>query len=748
MKRISLFMTALLLIILSSCSPGEMTVQDEAMSPAEITANEKYKMSDLEDGAYYLGENTLAVFPYKDKLYKVGYELGYYDLSFGMVYTSLCDFGGDRFSDVYVDDRGIYCYDGAVILVFAHDGISQTEYRVADGKTKHYQVQVTGTDDYILACGSRKNGSDMFESYVFTVERATGAVSEYVISEKNTLDTLLAFEPGSKTNTAVMFRSDSTEEIMMMGGESVYAVYTFDAAKGKLSKEYTYDFAVSGADYVAEDDCFYGMFRNIYLTFEGSFRLASSGFGETEFTGYRNISGTSAFAPVKSAVEAAGGEVQAMSLEANPCHFFTGFDYICLDSYNNTVCVFSGSPAAPAETLTVLYLTQTPQIIPDFNEPAGHNLDSAVIRPNLEFEESNKVTVKTKTYDLAEFSDRLRMKLLAGDRDYDIVYLDQAGELLPHILRYGLYLPLEGYSEINTSFDNYIDGVRDVMSYDGHIYGVPYALGGMSLAVQDDYHELGLPKLEGAYSFDDFWRVCEEMKNSPNGDVLTIDFHLFRQLMKSVVEDGAEKGVIDEEAVYETVSKFMEYRDAEVITPWINRGSFLLGHIYTFSTPGVKMTDYKSSFCELIPYPSYSGKTYVPVESVIYANSLTENTDLSVKYLAMLMTKDYAAEAASGKSNLWKEKSDYFMFGSYALNTKALVEACYEPPVKPYSFGEYDSYLLDNGSTALINPAPNLYSEMLDELFYSVFKELAAGNVTAKEAADQICREVNYRIME
>ena len=749
MKRITTGIIALTMLMLPSCGTDntDQPLTETTTEPIVISANAKYKMSDLEDGAYYLGEDTLAVFPYGDRFYKAGAELGYFDLTTDMAYTKLCDLGDIKEADVYVDDRGIYCFNGSDVLVFSHDGTTSKEYKVSDADTRSYQIQITSVEDYILVSGSRNTESGIFQTYIYTVERSTGKIQEYVISESPLLDTLLSFEPGSKKNTAIMVKSAITDEIMMMGGESAHNVSVFDASKGKLNNEYTYNFSISGADYVAEDDCFYGMFPNTYLTSAGAFRLASAKFGETEFTGYRNVTGAAAFAPIKTAVEASSEKLHAMGLDYHPHHFFTGYDYICLDEHNDTVCIFSGNPNETGETLTVLYPTQVLSLMFSGTQ-LGNNLDSAVFRPNIEFEEANDVTVKSKTYPLEEFSDRLRMKLLAGDNDYDIVYLDNAGEILAHLLRYELYLPLEGYSEIASSYDNYIAGVKDVMSYNGHIYGVPYNIGGLSLSVQEDYHELGLSPLEGAYSFDDFWRICEEVKNNPDGDVITMDFQLFRQLMKSVIEDGAEKGAMDDKAVQDTIAKFMEYRNAGIITPWNNMSNFLFIHINTFSQTGLKMGNYNSDFRELIPYPSYNGKTYVPVESMIYANSLTKNADLSVKYLSMLMTKEFAAEAVSTKSNLWKEKSDYFVFGSYGTDTEALIESGYEMPVKPYEYGEYDSYLMDHGSTALINAAPNLYSEGLDELICSVFNELAAGNLSAEEAAEMICKEARYRILE
>ena len=78
--------------------------------------------------------------------------------------------------------------------------------------------------------------------------------------------------------------------------------------------------------------------------------------------------------------------------------------------------------------------------------------------------------------------------------------------LLASILNYNLYLPLEAYDSISSGFDKYFDGVRDVMSYDGHIFGIPYYLTVEGFTSEDNT----IDKLSPDYTLDDFWKLCEE----------------------------------------------------------------------------------------------------------------------------------------------------------------------------------------------------------------------------------------------
>ena len=140
-------------------------------------------------------------------------------------------------------------------------------------------------------------------------------------------------------------------------------------------------------------------------------------------------------------------------------------------------------------------------------------MSGAMTRMNTQFEEENKIAANAKGYAHDKFVDNLRLKLLAGDDDYDVVMLEHADELLASILNYNLYLPLEAYDSISSGFDKYFDGVRDVMSYDGHIFGIPYYLTAYGLTTEGDTGST-LDKLSTDYTLDDFWKLCEEFGSS------------------------------------------------------------------------------------------------------------------------------------------------------------------------------------------------------------------------------------------
>lgn len=50
---------------------------------------------------------------------------------------------------------------------------------------------------------------------------------------------------------------------------------------------------------------------------------------------------------------------------------------------------------------------------------------------------------------------------------------------------------------------------------------------------------------------------------------------------------------------------------------------------------------------------------------------------------------------------------------------------------------------MDNVENVLINVAPNLYSEGMDDFLYAIFIKLADKKISPQEASEKICREAN-----
>lgn len=69
-------------------------------------------------------------------------------------------------------------------------------------------------------------------------------------------------------------------------------------------------------------------------------------------------------------------------------------------------------------------------------------------------------------------------------------------------------------------------------------------------------------------------------------------------------------------------------------------------------------------------------------------------------------------------------------------------------PKIPAEWSLYDVFLIENAGASLVNAAPALYSSGMEEFLDEVFEGLLDGSMAAEESAREICREVDYRILE
>ncbi len=136
-------MITAMLMLFSSCTKKA----DDSFTPV---ANEKYKMSDLPASAYYLGEDTVCFFPYNNKIYKAGNEVGVFDIESGMNYTRLCDIPDGEAYSMCVTSDGIFLYSGSSVSKIGFDGEEVNKYALPehDGKPRFQEICVT--DKYIV----------------------------------------------------------------------------------------------------------------------------------------------------------------------------------------------------------------------------------------------------------------------------------------------------------------------------------------------------------------------------------------------------------------------------------------------------------------------------------------------------------------------------------------------------------------------------------------------------------------------
>ncbi len=717
MRKICLsFLLIFVLITLFGCKVSDSPADDER----------RYACDAIPEGIYYFEDEPDVVYPYGNKFYEASYNTGNvgYREPESMEYHLLYNVG-DAADDIYVDESGIYTVGGHVVYHIDFDGnvIEKTELPEFEVVQDGYCI--AASENYITVCYRyvKENGKD-FENKIYVIDRKTNEITQYDYQKSQDNDTLGRIIPTSNGGKFVVIGTSQA--------------YNFDAATGKI--ELLYERANSHSnDYSKNDNCLY--FFEKYMS--GEINFGRTQLPDGEKTIVRSTDSEYFYPEIKALVEDAGREAKENWFSGI---FYTESGYILWDKLNKVICVFTEKVNNTGEEITVLYRNSPSTVetaLPDYEIEFGW-MNGAMSRMNTQFEEENKIAVNAKGYAHDKFVENLRVKLLAGDDDYDVVMLEHADELLASILNYNLYLPLETYDSISSGFNKYFDGVRDVMSYDGHIFGIPYYLTVEGFTSENDT----IDKLNPDYTLDDFWSFCEESGSSRIMFCTTLTNHKpFYYIISSILEDGMKKGDISPDTILECIETYMKYRKAGSLNlnPPGDGPLRIIGGIGGTLSSNFDERDYKG----LRSLPTYDGKRYVNIESMAYINSKTKNADFAVQYLSMLVSDDYLAWITEyQKSYLAKDKDSYFCFSPEPNKLENEYRRTKLSGEENFYMRGCNPFLVENGGDLFVNAAPRIYTGSLEDMINEVYDGLNEGKLTAEEAADKIYSEASYQLME
>ena len=716
MKKVSLILLMIfMLVLICGCS----TIGDNSS---------KYNCNAIPEGVYYFDDSPLVVYPYDNKFYEATYidgNIGYREPE-NMEYHLLYNVGEEYVCDMYVDSTGIYTVGDHVVYHIDFDGNIIDEIALPDFETFISDYSITANEKYIAICYHYNTESgEKFKNVIYVIDRNTNEITTYDYKKFKDGDTLEKILPTSKEN-----------EFILVGN---YQVYTFDASNGKY--ELLYD-GVNAfeIDYSPKENRLY--FIHDILS-SSSLELGSITVPEGEKNIARILELEYFYPKIKAEVEENGGTAAGPWLYDV---FYTESGFIVWEQENHVMLVKPEKVNDTGEKITVLYRYMPPvtTMLQSNYETEFGWMRGAMTRMNTQFEEENKIAVNAKGYAHDKFVDNLRLKLLAGDDDYDVVMLEHTDELLASILNYNLYLPLEAYDSISSGFNKYFDGVRDVMSYDGHIFGIPYYLTVEGFTSEDNT----IDKLSSDYTLDDFWKLCEEFGSSRLMFCTTLTNHKpFYYIISSILEDGMRKGDISRDTILECIETYMKYRKAGSLNlnPPGDGPLRIIGGIGGTLSSNFDERDYKG----LRSLPTYDGKRYVNIESMAYINSKTKNTDLAVQYLSMLVSDDYLAWITEyQKSYLAKDKDSYFCFSPEPNKLENEYRRTKLSGEENFYMRGCNPFLVNNGEDIFVNAAPRIYTGSLEDMINEVYDGLNEGKLTAEEAADKIYSEASYQLME
>ncbi len=737
-------------MFLSSCSKDAETF----LSP---TPNYKYKMSDLPESSYYLGEDTVCFFPYEDKIYKIGNEVGVYDILADMKYLKLCEAPEDKVYDIYVTSKGIFVLCETSTCQIGFDGKTIKKYALPKHDGNKRDTDICVTEEYIVTyCNVDNIENDDCDNYIFATDLNSGETEEYNMNDE-IHGYIQCFSPGQNPDEVFIVKDDYFGDDYH---NKLYESYIFDVKTGKMKKVNTINYSFSGIDYNADKNTMY-ISNDKLKNVSGKINFSLCNPESNELMEYNTADVDIIYINVKSAVKKAGADLKYMSLTSSRNAFATGYDYIMWDARNKTIVVLDLMKESEdlGENLTILYpksYNSTELESSGFDSGIENNrLDRAYVEPSQRFGEEYDVKINAENIEISQFNEKIRMKFLANEDNFDIVYHDNVNHMLPQILNYQLYLPLEKYEKIATAYDNdYIEGVKDIMSWNGHIYGVPYKISGDTLGVSKTFEIRGMPTLDRNYTFDDFWKLCEVIEKDYSDLKLTYGYKFFKNGILNIIEDGAVSGNLDKVKIVEFINNYLYYKEKDILCDDINSPTLLNSQMTPFMTSSSGFMNVDVGILEdMYAYPSPSGKHYYTVNSMIYANHLTKNPDLSVEYLAFLMSAEISPLLELFKTYFWKNPDDYFTRKFNGDNEA--YDLLTEPTDDAYTWVEYpviiqasDNFKFKYVPNALVNAAPRLYSSIFDEYVFDIRIAIEEGTMTLEEAADKLCEKVNYKMLE
>ncbi len=612
---------------------------------------------------------------------------------------------------MFTDGNGfVLAYrDRILLLDGAGNSVGEAENALFDPAAKYNRFSVCQNDDSVLLGAFRIYGQSPDFSYTGSFllwDPQTGAVTETECAPVDFVH--IAAENGRFLILARAYDLPNTIlELELNPGSGVLT-----------ERARFYD----NGDYTLYDGSLYG-FRADPLSFYSFFRVNEDGSEEK----------------IKSVRPGflADAIAQVDDLTATPFStrtiFYDDRGLAAADPVQRILLLLSVSPTPSGDTLRVLYPVHQSADWEGF--PQVGDVQAAF----ADFEERENVRVAAKGVSSLRFSEHLRETLLAGDAEFDVVHLDKCdrGDILFTILRNGFYLPLEEQEGILGNYESFADGVKEYMTYDGHLIGIPYRFETRGFVITEAYLDAGLPVPDAAWTLDDFWNICELAKPLADSRTALTETDSLYLFIEAMIQSGAEKGELDGDAILSAARKLLGYYDAGLFRPFDGNTVYLLEN--RVRIPAVPRDYAQVGVKKALPMPLVDGERICPLESFVWAYRNAENPTLAVRYLEMLSSEDYICNL-DGKTCFGRDPSRYFRIITLfedVVGTNVRIKA---------DLSEKDLLLL--GKTSELMTGMKL--EILDHrdaetMIRPLLDRMFAGEISPEDAAAEIVRYAKSR---
>ncbi len=667
---------------------------------------DNYHMPDLEQSCLYLGESETMVYPYDGYIYSVGENLKRLDPVSGSTEmlvkltaeVKTFSVGEEGICILYPEQVGLYTWNG-----------DERDKLSLEGMENIINTEICETEKYVWIAYGIPGASekDVYENYssVSLIHKETGEVRK-LTSDVQTLRVLQMIPGGGET--AFFLASNGV----------------FRCTPHKIEQHMSILQEMNCGCYVlATDNVYASLFSsNTVISLEMIYQDGVESLRQISMETYAAQAGR------------VSGKVDGNYYIGKI--WYTGKDIILWDTYHHTVTIYDDY-RLQKDSLRILY--------PKFQSADQNYTDigwGSVEEDMNRFEEQYDIAVKGTGYPADQFQDRLRMKLLAGDSDYDVVYMEKAeqSELFASILQYELFLPLENDPEFMACWLEMLEGVQDALTWNGHLYGVPLKIKGKGLYITESYISAGLPEIPSDWNLDTLWEICAAAEKVCDSVTALMPCPT-DAIVRSVLESSVPEGKIDEEILATHLGKMYYWLEKGVLG-WHGTGkTFLLKSIYG---PGDGLNDPRETSGYVVNTPGYTGQNYVTVSNFLFANRNTEQPEMAIEYLTMLMEPEeiYALRCYMGK-----DASAY-----YWMTDDAVSRLDYHKQRQSVCITDGGKYIMEEAVPVLLQGSvPYLlpYAAMDDYIFEHLDTPLKEGNFPlVADITAKICKEARYRYLE
>ena len=349
-----------------------------------------------------------------------------------------------------------------------------------------------------------------------------------------------------------------------------------------------------------------------------------------------------------------------------------------------------------------------------------------------------------KMFDIAEFPDKLNAKMLAGDKDYDLIVLgtqsDYVAEELGAIIRYRQYVDLYGDAELKSNLDEMIPGAKEILETDGELVALPLEflcrIPGIDMQAARKLNlNVDANGIQNAFTTEDVREIADALKNQTEYAILSngtggLKTRCYLDLLNNILMAKFDFSEPQPEPIREEAAKYMavldEYRQAGILTG--DKPLFLSMYDYDLNRFAEILNDSPDIVPCLFPTLSADDKETIRASVVVIMNPNSQNKDLAFDFLTEITSEKNRYDLLIYSNPFWPDLTRYYMHGSKYLSKKYYdIAGTMEKILESYY---RHCSVSTTGST---------------QTTWEVMIDFCEGNVSAEEAANEIFKQIIYQ---